>query len=392
MHTTIEKKAEIDEHGNTVRDTVEDGQEKIDENKEEMLSKKDEIDKNNKEIDALKKRQEEKLAEITQKKNELGIANKKSESKAHETRSRHNTNGAENSRGANNPSVANGTNGANGTNNSSRTNNSDDAKNATSAMPPMDADGVKDNDLLRLIQEYNGIGVDIAGLETINEEFTNNILEGAEENTEIATDAIDVSQEELDSIDQVTGEIVSTMDSAQGAVKELQSFLEGNFKTLDKKTVITLAKECVKAGINGTQSGVLAAAAAAMGASSIFTFGQTAQKAADLSRNSVKTGVASGKEIAANTAGKMLESYAKQMVNQVVNTTTQGLCNLAGLDQETISQINDLTSSLQNDLLANFMNENGISNDEEGESNSTDNNSSKPTNEDNNKKNENTKA
>lgn len=232
--------------------------------------------------------------------------------------------------------------------------------NQNSQIASMSLDGIEDPELQSLIKQYNSLGSGITDLAAVNVGLQTKMTEGAESISENIEETISVKDEQLSEIDEYTNNIVSTINSAEGAIKEVSSMLQGQFKTIDKQTAIKLAGEMIKASINGTQSGVLAAAAAAMGVGSIFSFGATAEKVARLTKNSGECATASGKEIAANVAGKLAQDYMQKMTNQVLNNLTQSLGSLAGLDSSTISEITSGIQQLKTEVIQQYLANNNV--------------------------------
>ena len=97
----------------------------------------------------------------------------------------------------------------------------------------------------------------------------------------------------------------------------------------------------VKATINGTESGLLATAAATMGVGSLFSFGATASKAAELSAASADKASGSAARIATNVAGKVSEQFAMNSIKYV-------LSNIPGIGSELSQYTDQLVAQIQN--------------------------------------------
>lgn len=223
--------------------------------------------------------------------------------------------------------------------------------------------GSEDPELQALKAKYDSLGGTIEKLIADNNALNTKLAEGNKTIQDNVNETVSVTETQLSEIDECANNIISMSKDAQGAINEISEMLQGQFKTLDKQTCVKLACEMVKATANGTQSGLLAAAATAMGVSSLFSFGATAAKTAQLTKNSVECGTASASEIAANVAGKAMQDYAKNLSNQIVGNITQGLGELAGLDANTIAEITSGIQQLQNDVIQPYMEENNVQSD-----------------------------
>ena len=224
--------------------------------------------------------------------------------------------------------------------------------------------GSEDSELQALKAKYDSLGGTIVKLTAENVELQAKIDEGNKTIQDSVNETVSVTETQLSEIDECANNIISMSKDAQGAINEISEMLQGQFKTLDKQTCVKLACEMVKATANGTQSGLLAAAATAMGVSSVFSFGATATKTAQLTKNSVECGTASASEIAANVAGKAMQDYAKNLSNQIVGNITQGLGELAGLDANTIAEITSGIQQLQNEVIQPYFEENNVQSSE----------------------------
>lgn len=216
------------------------------------------------------------------------------------------------------------------------TGNGEDGNSSGIKFSQMSNAGVENNPkLANLIAQYNASAATIAVLQADcvaltaeNTTYTENIKNNIEVTQEQQTEQIEVTEEQSAGIDQAANEIVSMCNSAEGAINEVKNLLQGNFPKLDQVTLVKLATAMTKSAICGTNSGLLATAAAAMGVGSIFSFGATAGKAVQLTAASVDQGAASAAHIAENVAGKLAQQAANAAVNQVL--TNVG--NLVGVD------------------------------------------------------------
>ena len=198
------------------------------------------------------------------------------------------------------------------------------------------ANGAEGNpELKALIDQYNGLAADVAGLKLQNDALiTQNVSQGETINENIEatqeqqTELVEITAEQSANIDAAANEIVSMCNSAEGAINEVKNMLAGNFPKMDQVTLVKLATAMTKSAICGTNSGLLATAASAMGVSSIFSFGATAGKAAQLTAAAGDQGAASAAHIAANAAGKLAQQAATAAVNQVLSNVS----NLVGVD------------------------------------------------------------
>lgn len=193
--------------------------------------------------------------------------------------------------------------------------------------------------LAALINQYNACAGVIAGFQAENAKLTTdngtyqqNIRDNVAATQEKQAEQVEVTEEKSASIDEAANQIVSMCNSAEGAINEVKNMLAGNFPKIDQVTLVKLATAMTKSAICGTNSGLLATAAGAMGLSSVFSFGATAGKAAQLTAASVDQGAASAAHIAENVAGKLAEQAAKSAVNQVLGN----ISNLTGVDLTSI--------------------------------------------------------
>jgi hypothetical protein len=116
---------------------------------------------------------------------------------------------------------------------------------------------------------------------------------------------------------------------------------------MDKITMIKLATSMTKSAICGTESGILASAAAAAGMSSLFSFGATAGKAVELTAASVDKGAGSAAHVATNIAGKLAQQAATAAMNQVMSNISQLVgVDLTGLYSELTSIISESTNMI----------------------------------------------
>lgn len=310
------KSSEIDESSNVVITNVQEGSSQIEEleekNKEtvDTINKNQEqIDQNNAQIQEKQQRLNELASQISAKKAQLGIKSQ-TPAKPQPLPQPNNTD---------NPSENDGVK----------------PDSSQQSFTLMSTDGIEDSELQALISEYNGLGVEITGLQQQNtalssENISNQetLATNVETTQENITQSIEVSQEQLDKIDAAANEIVSMSNDANAAINEIQNMLKGQFPQFDKLTLVKLSTAVAKAAVCGTNSGLLATAAATMGVSSIFSFGSTAAKAAELASASTDQGKGSAEYILAEVGGKAL----RQQMTQYLNKTFADISNMAGVD------------------------------------------------------------
>ncbi|MBR3889409.1 hypothetical protein IKJ53_02735, partial [bacterium] len=211
-------------------------------------------------------------------------------------------------------------------------------ENGSSGFGPkkMSSEGAESNPrLMELINQYNSHAQNIqvyqvenAGLSEENAEKTELINSNISTTQEQQAATYEVTAEQEAQIDAAANQIVSMCNSAKGAINEVKNMLEGNFPKLDQVTLIKLATSMTKSAICGTESGLLATAAGALGLSSVVSFGATAAKAAEATAASIDKGAGAAAHIATNAAGKILEQVAKSAVNQVIGN----ISNIVGVD------------------------------------------------------------
>lgn len=310
------KSAEVDEAVAVITTKAQDGTKQIEETVEKnneavdtITKNQEQIDQNNAQIQEKQQRMNELASQIATKKAQLGI---KSQAPAKPQPLPQANQGDDK---ADNKGVESGAN--------------------QQQFVPMSQDGIQDSELQALITEYNGLGVDIAGLQqqnatlsTENVSSQETLTDNVETTQDSITESIEVSNEQSAKIDEAANNIISMAKDASSAINEVQNMLKGQFPQFDKLTLVKLATSVTKAAVCGTNSSLLATAAATMGASSIFSFGATAAKAAELGAASADQAAASAKNIATNVAGKVLQ----QQMTQYMNKTFADISKMVGVD------------------------------------------------------------
>lgn len=336
------KSAEVDEAVSVITTKAQDGTKQIEETVEKnneavdtITKNQEQIDQNNAQIQEKQQRMNELASQIATKKAQLGI---KSQAPAKPQPLPQANQGDDK---ADNKGVESGAN--------------------QQQFVPMSQDGIQDSELQALITEYNGLGVDIAGLQQQNATLsTENIssqetlTDNVETTQDSITESIEVSNEQSAKIDEAANNIISMAKDASSAINEVQNMLKGQFPQFDKLTLVKLATSVTKAAVCGTNSGLLATAAATMGATSIFSFGATAAKAAELGAASADQAAASAKNIATNVAGKVLQ----QQMTQYMNKTFSDIGKMIGVDLSSMTSVMNQyiqeQSNLSKDSLAQF--------------------------------------
>ena len=336
------KSAEVDEAVSVITTKAQDGTKQIEETVEKnneavdtITKNQEQIDQNNAQIQEKQQRMNELASQIATKKAQLGI---KSQAPAKPQPLPQANQGDDK---ADNKDVESGAN--------------------QQQFVPMSQDGIQDSELQALITEYNGLGVDIAGLQQQNATLsTENIssqetlTDNVETTQDSITESIEVSNEQSAKIDEAANNIISMAKDASSAINEVQNMLKGQFPQFDKLTLVKLATSVTKAAVCGTNSGLLATAAATMGATSIFSFGATAAKAAELGAASADQAAASAKNIATNVAGKVLQ----QQMTQYMNKTFSDIGKMIGVDLSSMTSVMNQyiqeQSNLSKDSLAQF--------------------------------------
>ena len=200
------------------------------------------------------------------------------------------------------------------------------------------------------VSKYNSIVSEISGLTAKNTELREGINTNNATISALQENAVKVTDEQNTRIDEAVNSITSTASSTQSAIQETKNLLEGEFPQFDEIMLIKLATAMTKASICGTQSGILAAAAAAMGVGSIFSFGSTAAKAAELTAAAKDQTAASAKHIWANAAGKVLEKIAQSYVTNVMTNITSSIGgDFAQFGNEMLASVMSMQSSLPTD-------------------------------------------
>lgn len=339
-----EVQSNINNSVDTIKNATEEGAEEITEVSKETEATTETLEgnqatikQNNDEIQKKQSKRDELASKIATKKAELGMSNEAPAPKPTPTPSAPGTDG-------NNSSVENGGE------NSTQTN-----------TQLMSTDGVEDGELKALINEYNTLGADISGLQLINTNLstkntamTETIQENIENTSQSVTEKMEISEEQSAYIDEQTNNIVSMANDAESAIKEVSNLLQGQFPKMDKVATVKLATSMTKSAICGTNSGLLASAAAAMGVSSVFSFGSTAAKAAELGAASGDQAAASAKHIATNVAGKIIQ----QQMTQYMKQTFSDIGQMIGVDLSQMSSIMDQyiqeQTAVKDEAIANF--------------------------------------
>lgn len=336
------KSAEVDEAVSVITTNAQEGTKQIEETVEKnkeitdtIAKNQEQIDQNNAQIQEKQQRMNELASQIATKKAQLGI---KSQAPAKPQPL---------------PQANQGDPSAEGNNV-----NSDSGQQSFALMS---TDGIEDSELQALISEYNSLGVEITGLQQQNTALSSENISNQETlatNVETTqgniTQSIEVSQEQSAKIDAAANEIISMANDASSAINEVQNVLKGQFPQLDKLTLVKLATSVTKAAVCGTNSGLLATAAATMGVGSVFSFGATAAKAAELGAASADQAAASAKNIATNVAGKVLQ----QQMTQYMNKTFSDIGKMIGVDLSSMTSVMNQyiqeQSNLSKDSLAQF--------------------------------------
>ncbi len=336
------KSAEVDESVSVITTKAQDGTKQIEETVEKnneavdiITKNQEQIDQNNAQIQEKQQRMNELASQIATKKAQLGIKSQ-APAKPQPLPQANQGDGK-----ADNKGVESGAN--------------------QQQFVPMSQDGIQDSELQALITEYNGLGVDIAGLQQQNATLSTENISSQEtltDNVETTqnsiTESIEVSNEQSAKIDEAANNIISMAKDASSAINEVQNVLKGQFPQLDKLTLVKLATSVTKAAVCGTNSGLLATAAATMGVGSVFSFGATAAKVVELKAASTDQAAASAKNNATNIAGKVLQ----QQMTQYMNKTFADISKMVGVDLTQITsfmtQYVQEQSHLSKDSLAQF--------------------------------------
>ncbi len=200
-----------------------------------------------------------------------------------------------------------------------------------------------------LIQQYNVLACDTEMLTQLNTALTTQIQEGNEETQNQAKESSDVSEEQAAEIDAKAVDILAEADNAEKAIGEIKNLLNGQFPKLDNAMAIRLAGEIAKAGISGTESGLLATAAAAAGASSLFSFGATASTAIEL-------GTASGnkaKDSLSNFAQASIEKTMKNYMNTLMQQSLSNIMDGMGLEADMKNMFTSTFDNIKSELAQN---------------------------------------
>lgn len=197
-----------------------------------------------------------------------------------------------------------------------------------------------------LIQQYNVHACDTEMLTQLNQALTTQIQEGNEETQNQAQETTEVSDEQAAEIDAKAVDILAEADNAQQAISEIKNLLSGQFPKLDNAMAIRLAGEVAKAGISGTESGLLATAAAAAGASSIFSFGTTASTAIELGTASKNKATDSFANFAQASVEKTMQNYMKSLMQQSLSNIMDGMGLEADMKNMFMGTFNDIKTEL----------------------------------------------
>ena len=119
---------------------------------------------------------------------------------------------------------------------------------------------------------------------------------------------------------------------ADAAIKNFDGLLKGELKSFTTDQLLDAVEQLTLSAINGTEGGIFAAAATAMGASSIVTFGSTAAEAAKYAEASADKFSSVPKRVAAQVAIKLATGMAQTYTQQAISQ----MSNLVGVDLSSI--------------------------------------------------------
>ncbi len=176
-----------------------------------------------------------------------------------------------------------------------------------------------------LIGQIGTAFTQMLGFQTSNIELQSNIEGLQAEKQNLADESMEISAELATQVDEMSGAFTDIYNNASGAVNELSGMLQGQFPQFDKITCIKLACMVAKSAICGTNSGLLAAAAAELGVGSVVSFGATAAKAAQCTEASINEGGRAAKLALQNSVQKIAVDQAKVFTNQIVNNILSGI-------------------------------------------------------------------
>lgn len=212
-------------------------------------------------------------------------------------------------------------------------NNGDDGE---KGVPPttLSSDNVTDPVLVDLLKQYNDIGAQITEIQTVVDQNNTQIETNLEEN--------DTNYQNMDA---AADQMISLYQGYQSAIQNVGDLVSGKQKMFTPEMMIKAAEQIAMSAINGTEGGVLAAAATAMGASSVFSFGTTAAEAAKYARASADKFSSVAPRIASSVAIKLAKTTAESYIQQALANISQ----IAGVD---LTQIYNMGMDIYNQASA----------------------------------------
>ena len=281
--TAITGQSEIDDLITIIMDNSQKLKENVDENKSTNEEKQEQIQKNNQTIEQNRNKMSSLLSEIRNKKSEANVKVQQ-----------------------------------NGTGKKENENTGD--KSGTFLLGSTNTPEIDG-----LIQQYNTLMLDTEMLTMLNTYLTDQITTNTEKTSELAEGTIEVTEEQSKEIDGKVFDIMAEADNAKRAINEVKTVLDGQLPKLDEAAKIRIAGEMTKAAISGTESGLLAAAAAAMGLSSVFSFGSTASEAIELGQGAGnKLKILSDATLQASVE-KTMKTYMDNVMKQCLGNVLDGI-------------------------------------------------------------------
>lgn len=198
----------------------------------------------------------------------------------------------------------------------------------TNQVENLSNDGNTSSEVQDLINQANELGVQINDLNTQNTDLQTTITT----NNETVSTNIETIQDDATNIENASTSITNLYSQADAAIKNFDGLLKDELKSFTTDQLLDAVEQLTLSAINGTEGGIFAAAATAMGASSIVTFGSTAAEAAKYAEASADKFSSVPKRVAAQVAIKLATGMAQTYTQQAISQ----MSNLVGVDLSSI--------------------------------------------------------
>lgn len=202
----------------------------------------------------------------------------------------------------------------------------------------------------KLLAEKSLLGGEILNLQAANVSLASVVVNSGEETKAMLTETSQVSSNATTTAEQEADMLLQGISQGKAALTEFLSIVDkGLMPQFDKAMLKKITTLATKATINGTNSGLLAGIASALGVGSIFSFGSTAMQAKNAGQGSAMYGTASAADVfnsaLEKTIHQQLMSYFKQ---QIISPLTDKLGLNNELGQFALSNMADIMNNIDN--------------------------------------------